>query len=52
MLLTSLDAAVHPALALSANPVRILAGVGLELGLALPASPAPRAWSEMTIRAA
>ncbi|WP_437325636.1 hypothetical protein [Sorangium sp. So ce381] len=41
VLLTKPDAAVHPALALSADPVRILAGVGLELGLALPASPAP-----------
>ncbi|WP_437588653.1 hypothetical protein [Sorangium sp. So ce1000] len=39
-LLTQPDAAVHPALALSADPVRILAGLGLELGLALPARPA------------
>ncbi|WP_437763770.1 hypothetical protein WMF27_39150 [Sorangium sp. So ce281] len=41
VLLTEPDATVHPALALSANPVRIFAGVGLELGLALPAPPAP-----------
>ncbi|WP_437527451.1 hypothetical protein WME79_42825 [Sorangium sp. So ce726] len=41
VLLTEPDAAVHPALALSADPVRFLAGVGLEVGLALPASPAP-----------
>ncbi|WP_437982382.1 hypothetical protein [Sorangium sp. So ce117] len=41
VLLTEPDATVHPGLALSANPVRIFAGIGLELGLALPASPAP-----------
>ena len=41
VLLTEPDATVHPALALSANPVRILAGVGLELGLDLTAPPAP-----------
>ncbi|WP_438033475.1 hypothetical protein [Sorangium sp. So ce204] len=41
VLLTEPDATVHPALALSANPVRILAGVGLELGLDMSAPPAP-----------
>ncbi|WP_437277518.1 hypothetical protein WME90_40725 [Sorangium sp. So ce375] len=41
VLLTQPDASVHPALALSPDPVRILAGLGLELGLAMPAPPAP-----------
>ncbi|XXX75573.1 hypothetical protein WMF30_48780 [Sorangium sp. So ce134] len=39
-LLTDPDASVHPALALRPDPVRFLAGLGLELGLSLPASPA------------
>ncbi|WP_437607695.1 hypothetical protein WMF20_43450 [Sorangium sp. So ce834] len=40
VLLTQPDASVHPALALQPHPVRFLAGLGLELGLSLPASPA------------
>ncbi|WP_044986922.1 hypothetical protein [Sorangium cellulosum] len=40
VLLSQPDAAVHPALALQPDPVRFLAGLGLELGLSLPASPA------------
>ncbi|WP_437621363.1 hypothetical protein [Sorangium sp. So ce1151] len=39
-LLTRPDASVHPGLALQPDPVRILAGMGLELGLALPSPPA------------
>ncbi|WP_437638651.1 hypothetical protein [Sorangium sp. So ce854] len=39
-LLTKPDAAVHPDLALQPHPVRILAGLGLELGLGLPTPPA------------
>ncbi|XXT51409.1 hypothetical protein WMF23_07510 [Sorangium sp. So ce542] len=40
VLLSQPDAAVHPALALQPDPVRFLAGLGLELGLSLPAPPA------------
>lgn len=40
-LLTRPSTSVHPSLALQPAPVRLLAGVGLELGFALPASPAP-----------
>ncbi|WP_437830969.1 hypothetical protein [Sorangium sp. So ce1153] len=39
-LLTRPDASVHPGLALQPDPVRILAGMGLELGVALPSPPA------------
>ncbi|WP_437305471.1 hypothetical protein [Sorangium sp. So ce388] len=39
-LLTRPDTSVHPGLALQPDPVRILAGMGLELGLALPSPPA------------
>ncbi|WP_437315865.1 hypothetical protein [Sorangium sp. So ce385] len=40
VLLTQPDASVHPALALQPDPVRFLAGLGLEVGFSLPASPA------------
>ncbi|WP_437952089.1 hypothetical protein WME98_16055 [Sorangium sp. So ce296] len=40
VLLSQPDASVHPALALQPDPVRFVAGLGLELGLSLPASPA------------
>ncbi|WP_437926340.1 hypothetical protein WMF37_46100 [Sorangium sp. So ce291] len=39
-LLTRPDASAHPALAIQPDPVRILAGMGLELGVALPSPPA------------
>ncbi|KYF75667.1 hypothetical protein BE11_17465 [Sorangium cellulosum] len=39
-LLTRPDGSVHPSLALQPHPVRVVAGLGLELGLALPAPPA------------
>jgi hypothetical protein len=39
-LLTQPDADVHPVLALQPHPVRVVAGLGLELGLALPSPPA------------
>ena len=39
-LLTQPDGSVHPSLALQPHPVRVVAGLGLELGLALPAPPA------------
>ncbi|XYH96636.1 hypothetical protein ACMHYB_54160 [Sorangium sp. So ce1128] len=39
-LLTRPDASAHPGLALQPDPVRILAGMGLELGVALPSPPA------------
>lgn len=39
-LLTQPDASVHPDLALEPHPVRVLAGLGLELGLGLPTPPA------------
>ncbi|WP_437290161.1 hypothetical protein [Sorangium sp. So ce406] len=39
-LLTQPDGSVHPSLALEPHPVRVVAGLGLELGLALPAPPA------------
>ncbi|WP_437811169.1 hypothetical protein [Sorangium sp. So ce1078] len=38
-LVTRPDASAHPDLALRPDPVRFLAGLGLEVGLALPASP-------------
>ncbi|WP_437504412.1 hypothetical protein [Sorangium sp. So ce1099] len=40
VLLTRPDASMHPGLALQPDPVRILAGMGLELGVALPSPPA------------
>ncbi|AUX43388.1 hypothetical protein SOCE26_048360 [Sorangium cellulosum] len=38
-LLNRPDSSVHPGLAFEPHPVRILAGLGLELGVAFPASP-------------
>ncbi|XXY54365.1 hypothetical protein WME91_24850 [Sorangium sp. So ce269] len=39
-LLTRPDTSMHPGLALQPDPVRFLAGMGLELGVALPSPPA------------